>query len=175
MVQSARSVQRPVTLLPVVFVSPVMPHPTTPLPWAYQERCHKSCIVFCTIGTAHSNTFNQLNPHVIPLLLFPSRTISCRWIFGAFGLTVAAASLAELCSACPTAGGLYFFTARLSPRRWAFISCSLERVRVNQYSNFFGLHSNVPSCCIISELSLYSHHFTASHSSWNYMLQLQSE
>ncbi|RPD67504.1 amino acid transporter [Lentinus tigrinus ALCF2SS1-7] len=41
------------------------------------------------------------------------------WIIPCFFAMTVACSLAELTSAMPTSGGLYYFSAKLAPRRWA--------------------------------------------------------
>ncbi|RPD67500.1 amino acid transporter [Lentinus tigrinus ALCF2SS1-7] len=45
------------------------------------------------------------------------------WIIPCMFVMTVAASMAELTSAMPTSGGLYYFSARLAPRRWAPLAC----------------------------------------------------
>ncbi|KAI0705723.1 amino acid transporter [Cerioporus squamosus] len=45
------------------------------------------------------------------------------WIIPCIFTMTVAASMAELTSAMPTSGGLYYFSARLAPPRWAPLAC----------------------------------------------------
>lgn len=48
-----------------------------------------------------------------------SVTVIWGWIFVSFISLAIAASLAEICAVYPTAGGVYYWSAMLSTKRWA--------------------------------------------------------
>lgn len=64
--------------------------------------------MFATISTTFS----------YPLAAGGSASVIWCWLISGFGCMCIAASVAELVSAYPTSGGLYFTISRLAPRRW---------------------------------------------------------
>lgn len=45
------------------------------------------------------------------------------WGLASFFVMFVALSMAELCSAMPTSGGLYYWCAKLAPPKWSAAAC----------------------------------------------------